>query len=151
MSASVDLAGKAAEDKELFLRFVDSMNRGDWTGVLAVWSPDMVHHGRFASYRREDVAALMGAFRAAFADLTFEVQEMAADGNWVFVRMIATCTHVADFRGLAATGKRIRVQVMGQVRIEAGRIVEHRNVMDELHFLAQVGVVDEELLKAILA
>ncbi|MBW4721435.1 ester cyclase [Saccharothrix obliqua] len=139
-----------ADNKALFRRFVDAMNNGDFETVLSVWSPEMVHHSRAGSYGRDRVASLMGGFRRAFPDLRFHIEELAADGDLLFSRMTATCTHKEDFQGIPATGRTIRVQVMGELRIVDGRIVEHRNVMDELHFLSQLGLVDERLLSAIL-
>jgi C-1 hydroxylase len=140
-----------SENKALFIRFVDSMNRGDWEEILKVWSPDMLHYGRAGTYRRDEVGQLMGGFRMAFPDLRFHIEDVGADGDLVFARMTATCTHKEDFQGIPATGKEVSVQVMGQVRIAEGKIVEHWNVMDELYFLNQLGLVSNDLLNAILA
>lgn len=139
------------ETKQFFRDFVDAMNAGDQERILAVWSPDMVHYGRFGTYGRDEVAELMGGFRKAFPDLHFHIEQLAVDGEDVFARMTATCTHKEDFQGIPATGRKVRVQVMGQVRIVDGKIVEHRNIMDELHFLNQLGAVPDRLLTAILA
>lgn len=141
----------AERNRALFLEFVNSMNSGDLPGMLKVWSPRMVHHGRGGDYHRDDVAKLMGTFRTAFPDLAFEVENVVADGDMVAARMTATCTHTGALDGLPATGRRVRVQVMGQVRIADGQIVEHWNVMDELHFLNQLGLVPDELVRTILA
>lgn len=141
----------AEQNKVLFRSFVKSMNEGDFGTVMSVWSPEMVHHGRTASYQRGEVAQLMGGFRMAFPDLQFKIEDLAADGDKVFARMTATCTHKEDFNGVAATGRTIKVQVMGYVRIVDGKIVEHRNIMDELHFLNQLGIVPDEQLTLILA
>lgn len=141
----------AAENKALFLDFVESMNSGDWDRVLQVWSPEMVHYGRLGTYHRDEVAGLMGMFRTAFPDLNFHVENVVADEDTLAARMTATCTHQGDFAGIAATGRAVKVQVMGQVRIVDGKIVEHWNVMDELHFLNQLGAVSDDLLNTILA
>jgi C-1 hydroxylase len=95
---------------------------------------------------REAVQALMGGFMEAFAGLHFEVEQLVAEGDLVAARMEATATHQRDFMGIPATGRRIRVTVMGQVRIRDGRIVEHWNVMDELHFMQQLGLASAGLL-----
>lgn len=140
-----------SENKVLFIRFVDSMNRGDWEEILKVWAPDMLHYGRAGTYGRDEVGQLMGGFRMAFPDLCFHIEDVGADGDLVFARMTATCTHKEDFQGIPATGKKVTVQVMGQVRIAEGKIVEHWNVMDELYFLNQLSMVSNDLLNAILA
>ena len=136
----------AAENKALFRRFVDCWNSGDTEGMMRCWSPDLVHHGRGGAMDREAVQALMGGFMEAFAGLHFEVEQLVAEGDLVAARMVATATHQRDFMGLPATGRRIRVIVMGQVRMRDGRIVEHWNVMDELHFMQQLGLASAGLL-----
>ena len=133
----------AEENKALFHRFVDAMNGGDWAQVTEVWSPDMVHYGRSDRYTRDEVAQLMGMFRYSFPDLNFHIEDVLADGDLLSARMTATCTHKEDFAGIVA--------VMGQVRIVGGKIVDHWNVMDELHFLNQLGAVSDDLLNTILA
>lgn len=139
-----------AENKQIFRQFVDAINRGDWIEILKVWSPDMVHWGRLGGYARSEVTQLMGEFRTAFPDLQFHIEDLAADGDRLFARMTVTCTHKEDFQGISATGKTITVRVMGQIRMEDGKIVEHWNVMDELYFLNQLGAVSDDLLSAIL-
>jgi C-1 hydroxylase len=145
------MSREETENKALFHRFIDSMNRGDWKEILKVWSPDMLHYGRSGAYGRDEVGQLMGEFRMAFPDLRFHIEDVGADGDLVFARMTATCTHKEDFQGIPATGKKVSVQVIGQVRMADGKIVEHWNVMDELHFLNQLGMVSNDLLNAILA
>jgi C-1 hydroxylase len=141
----------AAENKELFRRFVDAMNRGEWEKVTEAWSPEMVHYGRSATYGRDEVAHLMGLFRYSFPDLTFRIEDVVADGNRLSARMTATCTHLGDFAGIPASGRKVQVSVMEQVRIIDDKIVEHWIVIDELHFLNQLGVVDDDRLNLILA
>jgi C-1 hydroxylase len=88
-----------------------------------------------------DVYALMGSFMSAFPDLRFEVEDLVADGDLVAARMRARATHCGEFMGLPPTGRQVSVLVMGQVRVAEGRIVEHWNVMDEVHLLQQLGLL----------
>ncbi len=141
----------AAENKALFQRFVEAMNKGDQQVIAQVWSPDLVHHSRKGTLGLAEVAKTMGGFRRAFPDLTFHIENLVADDDYVSARMTATCTHKEDFAGITATGRKVTVSVIGQVRIADGKIVEHWNIMDELHFLNQLGLVSDELLNTILA
>jgi C-1 hydroxylase len=78
---------------------------------------------------------------SAFPDLRFEVEDLVADGDLVAARMRARATHCGEFMGLPPTGRQVSVLVMGQVRVAEGRIVEHWNVMDEVHLLQQLGLL----------
>jgi C-1 hydroxylase len=140
---------QTAQNKELFWSFVELWNGRDFDAMMELWSPGMVHHHRNADYGRDDVYALIGDFMTAFPDLTFDVQQVVADDEFVSARMIARATHAQDFAGIPATGREIAVTVMGIVRIADGRIVEHWNVMDELHLLQQLGLVPNEFLEAL--
>lgn len=150
-SKTVEQGTIESRNKELFRSFVDAMNAGDWEKVTEVWSPEMVHYGRCGTYGRDEVAQLMGMFRFSFPDLNFHIEDVLADGDRLSARMTATCTHKGDFAGIPATGRKVQVAVMGQVRIVDGKIVEHWNVMDELHFLNQLGLVSDDQLNLILA
>jgi C-1 hydroxylase len=140
-----------AENKALFRRFVDCWNRRDTEGMRRCWSPDLVHHGRTGEMRRDHIQAVMAGFMRAFPDLSFRIEQLVAEGDIVAARMTATATHLEDFAGVRATGKKIQVSVMGQVRIEDGRIAEHWNVMDELHLMRQLGLQAEGLLDPVTA
>jgi C-1 hydroxylase len=140
---------KVGDNKALFRTFVETWNRRDFAGMVDLWSPDMVHHHRNGDYGREEVYALISDFMKAFPDLTFEVQNLVAEGDYVSARMIARATHQQDFAGIPASGQEVAVTVMGLVRIADGRIAEHWNVMDELHLMQQLGVVPDEFLDAL--
>lgn len=135
-----------AQNKALFRSFVDAWNRRDTEQMQRCWSPDLIHHGRTGALRREQVADVMGTFMRAFPDLTFHIDQLVADGDYVAARMTVTATHRDDLGELRATGRRIEVSVMGQVRVCGGRIAEHWNVMDELHLMQQLGQAGRGLL-----
>jgi steroid delta-isomerase-like uncharacterized protein len=69
------------------------------------------------------------------------VEEMIADRDKVVVRWTGTGVHKADLLGIPATGRPIRVDAISILRIEDGRIAEHRCVWDTLGLLQQIGAV----------
>jgi C-1 hydroxylase len=140
---------KTQQNKKLFWSFVELWNTRNFDEMVELWSPEMVHHHRNADYGRDDVYALIGDFMSAFPDLVFDVQQVVAEGDYVTARMIARATHSGDFAGIPASGREIAVTVMGVVRIADGRIVEHWNIMDELHLMQQLGLVPDEFLEAL--
>jgi C-1 hydroxylase len=135
-----------ADNRALFKTFVEAWNRRDMQTMQRCWSPDLVHHGRAGTMRRDQIESVMSGFMRAFPDLTFLVEQLVAEGDFVAARMTVTATHRHDLAGIPATGRRIEVSVMGQVRISGGRIAEHWNVMDELHLMQQLGLAANGLL-----
>lgn len=138
-----------AENKALFRAFVDAWNRGDVRAMWQFWSPEMVHHDRVRDCGPGEVYALMRAFMSAFPDLRFEIEDLLADGDLVSARMTATATQQGELMGLRPSGQRVAVTVMGQVRIADGRIVEHWNVMDEVHLMQQLGLLPHTFFDAV--
>ncbi len=69
-------------------------------------------------------------FQAAFRGGKFEVDDMVAEGDKVFVRARMTGTHQGEFMGIPATGRTINVGVGDYLRLENGVAVEHWGVMD---------------------
>jgi C-1 hydroxylase len=143
-----EAASTAERNKTLFRGFVDAWNSGDAHAMQDFWSPRMVHHDRVRDCRPDEVFALMSTFMAAFPDLRFEIEDLIADGDLVAARMTARATHRGEFMGLPPTGKPIAVSVMGEVRIEDRHIVEHWNVMDEVHLLQQLGLAQATFFDA---
>ena len=133
-------------NKAIVQSFLGYWARRDLAGMAQLWAPDMVHYARNGTYGPDEVFQLIGGFSAAFPDLDFEMEAMLADGDLVSTRMVARATHMYDFMGIVATGRKISCTVMGMVRIRNGKIVEHWSVMDELHLLQQLGLVPEEYL-----
>ena len=58
----------------------------------------------------------------------------------VYLRMQGR--HTGEFNGTPATGKRIDAAVMDLFRVEHGRLVEHRALMDNMTMPKQIGAVD---------
>lgn len=137
MAVELDVA---QQNKSIFRGFVQAWNGGETEAMWAFWAPDMVHHDRARECGPQEVYELMSGFMSAFGDLRFEIEDLVADGDMVAARMTARARHQADFMGLPATGREVAVSVMGLVRIADGRIVEHWNLMDEVHLMQQLGL-----------
>ena len=70
------------------------------------------------------VAAVVAMFRAAFPDLTIEIDELVAEGDKVCARATTRGTHRGTIFGLAPTGKTVTMTGLTMVRIVDGRLVE---------------------------
>jgi steroid delta-isomerase-like uncharacterized protein len=92
---------------------------------------------------REGLKQVIGAFRTAFPDIHWVIEEMIAEGEKVFSRFTWHGTHRGEFFGLPATGKQIKVKGMVVDRVVAGKMVESRILMDGLSMMRQLGVIPE--------
>lgn len=82
------------------------------------------------------------AFRAAFPDLTFVVEEQIAEADMVVTRWTATGTHLGELFGIAPTGARVTMPGIDIERFVDDKIVECHANWDTLGLLRQLGAVD---------
>jgi predicted ester cyclase len=74
-------------------------------------------------------------------DSHFTLDDVVAEGDMVVVGWTNQGTHVGEFLGIPATGKRFTNQGVGFYRVRDGRMVGHRHVLDIYPFLQDVGVI----------
>lgn len=88
----------------------------------------------------EGLKDILRAMRTGFPDLHFSVEEQIAEGEKVLTRFEWTGTHRAEFLGVPATGRSVKVWGMVIDRLEDGRIKDTRIIMDSLGLMIQLGV-----------
>jgi steroid delta-isomerase-like uncharacterized protein len=79
------------------------------------------------------------AYRVAFPDMHFAVEDMVAEGDDVAVRYIFSGTHRGTFLGIEGSGTPIRFTGISLFRIVGDRISESWAQFDLLDFIQQVG------------
>jgi predicted ester cyclase len=84
---------------------------------------------------------VVAAFRSAFPDMHWVIEEMVGEGDYVFSRLTWRGTHQGEFMGILPTGRRITVKGMVLDRVVDGKMVESRILMDGLGMMAQLGVI----------
>lgn len=80
-------------------------------------------------------------YRAAFPDLTFEVEHLVVEGDMVVAHLTARGTHRGELLGIQPTEREISVSVMDLFRAADGRISEQWTVMDALGMMQQLGAI----------
>jgi steroid delta-isomerase-like uncharacterized protein len=88
----------------------------------------------------EGLKDILRGMRSAFPDLNFAIHEQVAEGGKVASRFEWTGTHQAEFLGVPATGRQVRVWGIVIDRLEEGRIKDTRIIMDTLGLMMQLGV-----------
>jgi steroid delta-isomerase-like uncharacterized protein len=89
----------------------------------------------------EGTKMLITAYRNAFPDLHFTIDEQIAEGNTVVTRWTAQGTHKGELAGLPPTGKPATVVGIGVDRVENGKVVESWGIFDQFGMLQQLGVI----------
>ena len=70
------------------------------------------------------------ALRSAFTDRRASVDELVVEGDRIAWRWSVSGTHVADFAGRAATGRRVTLRGVNFQRLAGERVAEHWTLVD---------------------
>jgi predicted ester cyclase len=111
-----------------------------------LYAPDYVDHvgkGPEPSEVKgvEGIKQAVVAFRTAFPDLSYTVEDEIAEGELVVARFSARGTHRGAFLGIEATGREVTYTGIDINRVRNGRIVESWVQYDALALLQQLGIV----------
>src|SRR5919202_674988 len=121
----------------------EGFNEGNLDVADELISPEMVEHQNFGPNHAagaEGVKAVISSLRRAFSDFHLAIDDLAVDGDTVWLRMTGTGTNDGSFMGHAPTGRAMRTDVFDALRVENDRIVEHWRVPDRLGTLLQLGL-----------
>jgi predicted ester cyclase len=126
------------EHKAIVRRFFEDVwNKQRLEVVDEVFAATVLLNGQ--PVPREAIKQVVTARRVAFPDIQVAVEDQVAEGDKVSTRRTWQATHRGPYRGIAATGKRVKWAQISIVRLVEGRIVEDCPVADELSILQQLG------------
>ena len=86
----------------------------------------------------EGVKRFFAMFRDAFPDIAVTIDELVADETRVAVATTITGTHNGELMGFAPTGRQVAVAGLDILRIDGGRIAEHRGLTDTVGLMRQL-------------
>lgn len=135
----------AEEHKELVQDYFDAWSNEDLDGVTALLAEEfrLTYTAPTGEEMRLDVDefadAQMGYFEN-LSELTYEIEEMAADEGKVIVRITWGGVHDGPILGVAPTGKRIEVEEYLSFQFEEGEVVGMHLLADNLDLLRQLDV-----------
>ena len=89
----------------------------------------------------EGLKQLILAWRTGFPDAVQRVDQIMALGDTVVVRLTWEGTHLGDFMGTPATGKKVSVETIGIDRVVDGKVVEGWGQLDMLGLLTTIGAM----------
>jgi steroid delta-isomerase-like uncharacterized protein len=133
------------ENKAIANRLVEEViNKGNFAWAEEHFASDFVDHAAPPGVPPtiEGLKTFLTAFRAAFPDLRYTVDDVIAEGDRVVQLNTASGTMKGDFQGMPASGKRATWTEVHISRFANGKIVEHWGVVDQLGMLQQLGFAE---------
>ena len=126
-------------------KFIDAYNSRNLEIFEELVVPDYIDHTH-QTKGREDFKHLFTLAFNGFPDWYENIEEIIAEGENVWVRVIATGTHTGEWNlfgiPLPPTGKKVKMEMVFIWRLKNGKLVEGREVDDSLDFLKQLAVVE---------
>jgi steroid delta-isomerase-like uncharacterized protein len=132
------------DTKKLIERIpLEVLNKGDFGLIDEIFATDFVARNPQPGVppTREGYKQFVKAFKTAFPDLHYTIDDAIESGDKIVHRVTASGTMKGDFMGMPATGKRATWTEIHIGRVANGRVAEHWGLVDQLGMLVQLGVV----------
>ena len=81
------------------------------------------------------------AFRTAFPDVQFTIEDIIAEGDKVVGRVTWRGTHQGELMGIQPTGKKVTVEGIDIIHFAGGKAVENWFSGDTLGMMQQMGAI----------
>ncbi len=138
----------AAKNAEIIRRHNDVLNSGDVVAAVQFFAEDTRNHG--VPVGRKGVLGVLTDIYSTFPDWRTEIQDLAAIGDDVIVRVISNGTHKGVGKipvnggllvGVPPSGNTFKVQSIHWYTLKDGLIVEHRASRDDVGMMQQLGLL----------
>jgi steroid delta-isomerase-like uncharacterized protein len=130
------------QNKAVVRRVIEeAFNQGKVEVLDELYAPGYREHQFGMPPTMEGFKGSVLGLRASFPDLKLTIEEMAEEGDMVWIRMTARGTHGGEFMGLPATGRKIEIAVFDMCRLKDGRITDHWGVPDRFAVMHQLGAL----------
>ena len=90
-----------------------------------------------------DLKDFIQGLRNGFPDLNLRIDDLFAATDKACTRFTLTGTHKGEYLGVKATDKAVKVSGVVISRFEEGKIIEDWELLDQLRFFQQLGLVPE--------
>ena len=128
---------------EIITRFEHAFRAGDQATIDELCDTGLVDHNP-APDKEPTLAGFkqkVAGFKATFADLEEDLQDIIASGDTVATRWVLTGSQQQEFMGLPASGQPITVEGMNFYRLKDGRVTDIWTQFDGLAMMQQLGAI----------
>lgn len=130
-------------NKQLCRDYFDAFLRRDAAWMERHIAPTFVRHDPglpFEVRGPQGVLQLHDALMPAFPDMKLPIDDVIAEGEKVLVRLSVQATHSGRFGDIAATGRKVRIDVLDLFQIRDDRLIEHWALLDNLGLMKQLAL-----------
>jgi predicted ester cyclase len=122
---------------------LEIINQGKLQLVDELFAPDYVEHVTQPGVAptRDGFKKWVMAFRTAFPDITYVVDDSIEAGDRLVQRVTGSGTMRGDFAGMPATNKHATWTEIHILRVSNGLVAEHWGLVQELGMMVQLGVI----------
>ncbi|MBN8231539.1 ester cyclase [Corallococcus macrosporus] len=138
------------EYKQLVIRYVEEVNRGNFDAFDTLVDPAFIDHDPIPG-QQPGIPGLKDAYRqflTAFPDIHFTFEDVFCEGDLVVGRGVIHGTHRGTFMGMAPTGRRVRWTGTRLFRVRGGQVTEGWINLDLLGLVAQLSAPSAQPLPA---
>jgi len=129
------------QNKNVLCRVIeDAFNKENYKVLPELYRDDFVEHQFGLHPTIDGLKGDIQYLHQAFPDFNLTIEDIVADGDKVWVRMIARGTNRGGFMG-PPNGKSYEITVFDVCRFENGKIVEHWGSPDRFAMLHQLGLL----------
>jgi predicted ester cyclase len=118
----------------------EAFNKGNYGVLKSCFRPDFIEHQYGLHETIEGMQGDIAFLRRAFPDFHLAIEDLAAVGEKVWMRMTARGTNLGGVMG-PPNGKSFEIAVFDLLRFEHGQIVEHWGSPDRFAQMAQLGLL----------
>ena len=131
--------------EDLIRTFIDeAFNKGNLSILEEVIHPEYRYWSTDSQLKGiGQLREFIQAFRKAFPDLNLQVDDFFSSKDRTCTAFTLNGTHEQGFMGIPATKKFVEVQGVVISRIKDNKILEDREILDNLTFFQQLGAVPE--------
>jgi steroid delta-isomerase-like uncharacterized protein len=136
-------------NKEIVRRFYEEVfNQRNVDAIDELVHPEFTNHDPtpVASRDPESMKQFIHTMTQAFPDHHHAIEDLIAEGDKVVMRCTLTATHQGLFPGfleMPPTGKSICQRQIHILRVQDGKVSEHRVVRDDLTMMQQLGLIPQ--------
>lgn len=129
----------------LIRSFIDeAFNKGNFSILEDIIHPEYQYSSPDSRLKGiSQLEEFIQAFRNAFPDLKLQIDDLLVSDDRACTAFTLMGTHGGNFMGIPATQKSVEVQGIVMSRFKDGKIFEDYEILDNLTFLQQLGVVPE--------
>ncbi|WP_022669115.1 ester cyclase [Desulfospira joergensenii] len=133
------------QPKDLVSILIDeAFNKGNLSVIEKVIHPEYEYWSPHSQLKGiGQLTEFIRAFRDAFPDLSLKINDFFSSDDRTCTAFTLKGTHEQDFMGIPATKKSVEIHGMVISRIKDNKIVEDRELLDNLTFFQQLGIVPD--------